>query len=36
MGELGLGKSLGSERKNLNEKMDGRSFVELTTYRGVA
>lgn len=34
--ELGLGKWLDLEQKILNAKINGRSFVELTAYRGVA
>ncbi len=36
MEELGPGKWLDLEQKILNAKMNGRSFVELTAYRGVA
>ena len=36
MEELGLGKRLDLEQKILNAKINGRSFVELTAYRGVA
>ena len=36
MEELGLGKWLDSEKEILNAKINGRSFVELTAYRGVA
>jgi hypothetical protein len=36
MEELGLEKWLDLEQKILNEKINGRKFVELTAYRGVA